>query len=268
MKIGKREQIVILVVAVAAIIMVAHLMVFAPRSKAFTEVERNFQEEINKVQQASVPRSEEALNVAKEATKAYEDQISSLVVTLNLDLDPMYLDFGEEAYEQKLEKTVRLLRQLVNLSDTLRTTRLTFLNDRRTNDAFRVQMGWNIPKQLPATGVEGALWDNITRIKDKQDQIASQQDVNIKLATHQELNQLYSRIGLDPAEVSLWFVYLNQRPVYFSDTKLADSLRAPRMGQQVSYAPTPNDFGTAMSGAAFGSGQPGMIAATSPITPQ
>ena len=268
MKIGKREQIVILVVAVAAIIMVAHLMVFAPRSKAFTEVERQFQEEVNKVQQASVPRSEEALAVANEATKAYEDQISSLVVTLNLDLDPMYMNFGDEAHEAKLEKTVQLLRQLVNLSDSLRTTRLTFLNDRRSNDAYRVQMGWNIPKQLPSVGVEGALWDNITRIKDLQDQLASQTDPTVKLGTYLGYNQLLTRVGMDPAEVSLWFVYYNQQPVYFSDTKLAESLRMPRMGQQMTFSPTPNDFGTAMSGAHLGMGQPGMMAASSPIPPQ
>ncbi len=242
MKIGKREQIVILVVIVAAIIMVAHLIVFSPRAESFAQVEKRFQDEVAKVQQLGIPRSEEALNLAAVETKNYQDQISSLVVTLNLDVDPKYTSIQDAEFQSQLDDTVALMRQLVQLSTTLKNVRLTFLEDQRIPyGPYRVQMGWDIPKQLPTIGVEGGLSDTIGKIRGKASEMASQ-GASDRIQNYYQYNQLMKQIGLDPAETEVWFVMYGQQPIYFSEEKLATDLRTPSGQNRMQLQPTANDF--------------------------
>ena len=242
MKIGKREQIVILVVIVASIIMVAHLVVFSPRAESFAQVEKRFQDEVAKVQQLAIPRSEEALRLAAEETKSYQDQISSLVVTLNLDVDPKYTSIQEAEFQSQLDDTVALMRELVQLPNTLKNVRLTFLEDQRVPyGTYRVQMGWDIPKQLPTVGVEGGLSDTIGKIRGKASEMASQGPFD-RIQNHYQYNQLMRQIGLDPAETEVWFVMYGQQPIYFSDPDLAEQLRTPTGPNRIQLQPMANDF--------------------------
>ena len=242
MKIGKREQIVILVVIVAAIIMVAHLIVFSPRAESFALVEKRFQDEIAKVQQLGIPRSEEALSLAAVETKNYQDQISSLVVTLNLDVDPKYTSVQDAEFQSQLDDTVALMRELVQLSTSLKTVRLTFLEDQRVSyGSYRVQMGWAMPKQLPTIGVEGGLSDTIGKIRGKKSEMDSQAPTD-RIQNYYQYNQLLKQIGLDPAETEVWFVMYGQTPIYFSDDTLATQLRTPSGQNRMQLQPTANDF--------------------------
>ncbi len=242
MKIGKREQIVILVVVVAAIIMVAHLLVFSPRALTFAEVEKNFQEDVAKVQAANIPRSEEALRLAAVETKNYKDQVSSLVVTLNLDVDKKYTSVQDAEFQSQLDDTVALIRELVQLPSSLKTTRLTFLEDQRIPyGPYRVQMGWDIPKELPVVGVEGGLSDIIGKIRGKASEMASQGPQD-RIQNYYQYNQLMKQIGLDPAETEVWFVMYGQTPIYFSDDTLATALRAPSGQNRMQLQPMANDF--------------------------
>ena len=174
------------------------------------------------------------------------------MAVLNLDVAKQYLSGKEEAYEKRIEDTVEAMKRLVALRSRMRAPALIFLDDIvQPNDRYKVQQGWDIPKELKPVGVEGALWDNVVKVEEQFVLLESIKGPLDTLQQRPKYNEYLSRLQINPAEVSKWFVFLGSQQVFFNDTKLAEEL--PRLMAQAGGAYgsaqlniLPNDYGAAM----------------------
>ncbi len=216
MKIGKREQIVLISVGAALVIFLAHFFVFQPRGAKYAETEKLFTDGASQISQAEVPNSPEYVRKYNEKTAQYRAEITSLTAALKLDVPKQYLSFGEAAIDQRLDDSVRLLRELIAKRSSVRTPQLSFLDDRRLpNDPYQIQQGWSIPKELPSLGVEGALWDTVVKIRDQYELMKSIKDPVERLRRRVAYNELIGRLGIKAAEVSNFYAQVPYGGVVF-----------------------------------------------------
>lgn len=221
MAIGKREQIVGISIGALLVIGIVHMAIFKPRSDAYATTFQEFTNGTAQLKGAEVLSSDRQLDIYREKTKDYSKQLTSVTASLNLDVPDYFSSGTVENFKRRVDETVRLVRQLVELRTTVRQPQLTFLDNKTDPRYPGVQFGWNMPRQLPNLGAAGAVWDTVAKLEQRHQLLNNIPDPVLRLQQRSIYNQLLQRLGLNPIEVSNYYVNLPQfGPVFFGDAEL------------------------------------------------
>jgi hypothetical protein len=226
MAIGKREQIVGISIAALAAIFLIHVFVFKPRAEQYATTQNEFNAGVAQLKDAEVLNSPKQLENYKNKTAEYSTEVTSVTTQLNLTVPEHFTSFTLPNAIARVNETVGLLKQLVDLRATLRQPQLTFLDNRpdATNPYF--QTAWNLPRQLPNIGAAGAVWDTVVKMADRHTILGSIPDPIQRMQQRAFYNQLLQRLGINPHEVSDWVVALPAPTgyVFFNDVTLVPRL--------------------------------------------
>lgn len=232
MRLGKREQLVILLIATAAVIGLVHLLVFQRKAAEYEQVEARYQQGVATLATATVLSSQTYLDNFAAKTTEYNAQVTSIAAQLGVLVPPEFATESSEAALKREQSIIGHIRELVNLRASIRTPQLTFLDDLRTQPAnmFEMQRGWNMPRQLPGMAVRGALWDTVAKLQQQWELMSNITDPIERLRQRITYNQLLNQIGLNPVEVSKYVVALGpQQYVFFNDDELFVRLISDRV---------------------------------------
>jgi hypothetical protein len=222
MAIGKREQIVGISIGALLVIGIVHMMIFKPRNDAYATTLQEFKSGSEQLKGAEVLSNDRQLEVYKQKTKQYEQEITSVTQSLNLDV-PDYFSSGTlENFKKRVDETNRIVRQLVEMRTSVRQPQLTFLDNKTDPRYPGVQFGWNLTRQLPNLGAQGAVWDTVAKLQQRHQLLQNIPDPILRLQQRAIYNQLLQRLGLNPIEVSNYYANIPQvGPVFFGDAELA-----------------------------------------------
>jgi hypothetical protein len=238
MKLKKRDQIVAISIGALLFIGLVHMLIFKPRAELHAQVSREYNEGITLLQSVAQPSSPQEIPRFREQTTVLDNRVTSVIEELRLDIPAYYGSRRPEAVERRIGDCVALLKELVALKTSLKTTRLTFLDDRRANpnNPFEMQMGWNLPAKLDE-GRPGVLWDNVTKLQDRWVLLNGITNPYERLQQRIAYNDLLTQIGLRPAEVSDWVapiqIGFTSAYVFFNDLKIAEEVLNSRIVQNI-----------------------------------
>ncbi|MGI8905606.1 MAG: hypothetical protein ACR2IE_03835 [Candidatus Sumerlaeaceae bacterium] len=221
MAIGKREQIVGISIGALLVIGIVHMAIFKPRSDAYATTLQEYTNGTGQLKGAEVLSSDKVLNDFRVRTEQYDKQLTSITESLNLGVPDYYSSVTMENIRARVDDTIRLVRQLVELRAGVRQPQLTFLDNRTDPRYPGVQFGWNLQRQLPNLGAAGAVWDTVAKLEQRHQLLNNIPDPVLRLKQRSIYNQLLQRLGLNPIEVSDFYATLPQLgPVFFNDAEL------------------------------------------------
>lgn len=228
MTIGKREQIVLISIGTLLAIALIHMFIYKPKAEQYARVDQEFKGGVEKIKTAEQPTSDKQIENYNIKTREYQDELTSVVASLNLTLPDYYTTETETSVLRRLDDIVALLEELNRLRNTVQRPALMFLNDRRANpaDPYAMQMGWNLPPQLPSFGVAGALWDTVKKLDDRFVLLNAIQNPNDRLRQRVPYNKFLQDLGINPAEVSNWVINLpGVGYVFFNDSDIVTKVQ-------------------------------------------
>lgn len=241
MTIGKREQIVAISIGAALVIFLIHLLIFDPRTREYAQAKKEFDDGVAALKDTEVIQARKQVDDFKGKTAQYNDELSSVVAQLNIDVPRYYMSRRSEAEEQRLQEALGHIKKLVELRARLKQPELTFLNDKKDpRDPYQMQQGWHIPAQISERelGAQGALWDTVVKLSDRWVLMNAISDARQRLFQRVTYNDFLRRLGINAAEVSNWVVAMpGVGYIFFNDSKLIPQLMP-------ALVPTPNPMST------------------------
>jgi hypothetical protein len=222
---GKREQIVALSIGVLATIFIVHILLFDPRAKRYGEVLGRFTEGSQALSGAKMPAGARVIPDFSRRTGELQGQVTSVVTELSLDVPDYYKTMDVANLVKRYQVIKDLLKELVELRQSVKTPVLTFLDDRRNPLDPRFPEGWNFPRELPRATAQVALVDTLRKAIDRYKIMQTVPDPNSQLLARQEYNLLMDQIGASPMQLSNFIgTAPGGIPVFFNDPKMAEKL--------------------------------------------